>query len=90
MKGFPLQGWGCEFRVSVPWSKAASPEVQCWHWEAAVFWVLAFPGSGNSSPAAQGLGLGLFVELEQQAAGPNHRSHSWSSIPGSVWVALIR
>lgn len=33
--------------------------------------------------------MGLFVELEQQAAGPNHCSHSWSSIPSSVWVALI-
>lgn len=33
---------------------------------------------------------GLFVELEKQAAGPNNRSHSWSGIPSSVWVALLR
>lgn len=44
----------------------------------------AGPGCGSTSAP------GLFVELEKQAAGPNNRSHSWSGVPSSVWVALLR
>lgn len=78
MKGSPLQGWGCEFRLSVPWSRAASPEVQCWLWEAAAFWVFQAQGAGHLQHSA-GSGAGavcgagaagcwpqpLFPQLEQ-------------------------
>lgn len=70
-----------------------------------VFWVRAIPGRGTRAPvlchlrrggwgrgSLLGLAAGalLFVELEKQAAGPNNRSHSWSGVLSSVWVALLR